>query len=133
MKDLLHEDETTLVIHFGDNVVGQMEGLFDVGPFETLDEWEKENKETVEESKHSKWESEANSNYRFWEILFKWFIEKKHIDLSKPEIKELFRVPEDHWWKQRYDKKDKEFFIDGIPTWKDFVKLIRFGAVWHEG
>lgn len=64
MKEALHDDKCTMMIHFDENEVYNLKGMSD------------------EDDEKSKWDSYDSSSDRFFEVLIKYFIEKGKVDLS---------------------------------------------------
>ena len=130
MKEVLHDENCTMMIHFEDNEVYNIEGMTEEGKDDIDDD-------CSENAAGKKYESEMYSSRRFFEILIKHFVKTGRIDLSDPEFMESWLVPEDHWWKtdknSRY-KNRKYFTIDGkTVTWEDVYNMLGCNAVMHEG
>lgn len=130
MKEVLHDDATTLMVHFADNEVSQINGMSDPGRDDNTD-W---NSSEV----NGKWDSRSCSKDRFFEILIKYFIDKGKINLADKKFMEYWRVPEDHWWKT--DKESgcgsKMYFTesDETATWKEVVDdMLHDNSIMHEG
>ena len=111
MKEVLHDECCTLMIHFADNEVYSIKGMTDPGKND--DRFCCSDNERAKAA-NSKWDSTSYSSDRFFEILIKYFIEKGKIDLSKPEF--------------------LEYYDNVIPTWKDVVDdCLNCNAIMHEG
>ena len=120
MKEVLHSKYATLMIHFDENEVYNVDGMYD------------------DEDNKRKWDAEFYTKDRFFEILIKYFIKKGKINLADPELLEYWRVPEDHWWKTdpRSKNKDKKYFTDSdeTATWQEVVKdMLYENSIMHEG
>lgn len=120
MKEVLHDKNTTLMIHFDDNEVYNIKGMYD------------------DEDSKTKWDSDYYTKDRFFEILIKYFIKKGKINLADHELLEYWRVPENHWWKTDKDSKykDKKYFTDSdeTATWKEIVDdMLNDNTIMHEG
>lgn len=135
MKEVLHNEMTTLLIHFDDNEVYSLIGMTDEGQAGVRDY---NTAEENEKCKASKWESDMYSRDRFFEVLIKYFIDKGKVDLSDPGLMEYWLVPEDHWWKtdERSKHKDKKYFSesDDHVTWKEVAdEMLYDNTIMHEG
>lgn len=133
MKEVLHEKECTLMVHFDDNEVHSIKGMSDDGK-KDIHDWSKP--EHIRKCEESEWDSESYSSDRFFEILIKHFIKKGKINLADPAFMEYWLVPEDHWWKRDEKYKDRKYFTetDESATWKDVVDdCLNCNAIMHEG
>ena len=103
-KEVLDENDTSLLIHFGDNEVYAVEGMTDYG---------KNEKYVDNEKNDSKWESDSYSVRRFFEVLVAKLIEMKKIDPKNQEFLKAWLVPDDHWWKNTNDdRKCRNSFLE---------------------
>ena len=103
-KEVLDENDTSLLIHFGDNDVYAVEGMTDYGKNEKYVDNKKNN---------SKWESDSYSVRRFFEVLVAKLIEMKKIDPKNQEFLKAWLVPDDHWWKNTNDdRKCRNSFLE---------------------
>lgn len=93
MREVLHDKDCTLMIHFDDNEVYSLKGMEDLGKADVhFYDGTPEDKAACESSK---WESESCSSDRFFEVLIKHFIDAGKIDLSCPEFLEYWKVEDD--------------------------------------
>ena len=132
MKDVLHSPDCTLMLHFGENCVYDVRGMSDPG---RANESEYGTEEENEKARSSRWESEAYSAERLFEILIGYFEEKGRVDLSDPGLREFWRVPEDDDW-FRKAHPGEEYYLEGgrAPTWRDvYDDMLNCSAVMHEG
>lgn len=116
MKEVLHSKDCTLMLHFDDNRIYDIDGMTDDG--------------------NAKFESEAYSSKRFFEILIKYFVEKGRVNLSDPNFMEYWKVPDKHWWKTSKEHKDRKYFTatDKGATWEDvYNDMLECNAIMHEG
>lgn len=135
MKEVLHDESTTLMVHFDDNEVYQINGMNDPGKDDERD-WKSD--EDNGKCSSSKWDSCSCSKDRFFEILIKHFIDKGKINLADKKFMEYWRVPEDHWWKTDKESpyKGKVYFTDSddTATWKEVVDdMLNDNSIMHEG
>lgn len=131
MKEVLHDKDCTLMIHFDENEIYNIKGMSDYGKKDVKDY---NTDEINNKCKDSKWDSANYSIDRFFEILIKYFIEKGKIDLSKQEFLEYWKVDDkDAWYKKDYPNK-KYYLNDDIATWKDVVDdCLHHNSILHEG
>ena len=131
MKEVLHDKDCTLMIHFDDNEVYSIKGMDEPG--------KKDERHCYSDSERAlaataKWESESYSADRFFEILIKYFIEKGKIDLSKPGFLEYWAVDDTDEWYKTHNPSKKYYLGNDIATWKDVVDdCLNCNAVMHEG
>lgn len=133
MKEVLHDKDCTLMIHFDDNEVYNLAGMSDYGKCDARDYHTDEENKKCEESE---WDSEDYSSDRFFEILIKYFIKKGKVNLADPEFMKYWLVPENHWWKRDEKYKDRKYFTetDDAATWKDVVDdMLYCNSIMHEG
>lgn len=135
MKEVLHDEKTTLLIHFADNEVYNIDGMTEDGQ---ADAREHNSPENNAKYKVSRWESGMYSRDRFFEVIIKYFIEKGKVNLSDPSLMEYWLVPEDHWWKtdERSTKKNKKYFSesDDHLTWREVADdMLCDNTIMHEG
>lgn len=133
MKEVLHDKNCTLMIHFDDNMIYHVLGMSEKGK---MDESEYLNDEHNEKCKNSKYDSSSYSAQRFFEILIKYFITKGKINLADLNFMEYWLVPENHWWKNDKNYKNRKYFCetDKSASWKDvYDDMLNCNAVMHEG
>ena len=133
MKEVLHDKQCTLMIHFDENEINNIKGMNEESAIDVRDWWKDEDKRNA---KHSKWESEFYTSKRFFEILIKYFVDKGKIDLSDPTLMEHWLVPNDHWWKNEPNNKDRKYFTktDDAASWEDvYDDMLNVNAIMHEG
>lgn len=131
MKDVLHDPRCTHMIHFSDNEVHNVKGMYEEGK-EDVYSWS--SKEEKKEAENSKWDSLSYSAERFFEILIKYFIKKGKIDLSKPEFLEYWKISDNDGWYKKHNPGKKYYLDNDTATWKDVVDdMLNFNAVMHEG
>ena len=132
MKDVLHDKDCTLMIHFEDNEVYSLKGMTELGKGDERFAYSDTEKAMVTASK---WESESNTPARFFEVLIKYFVDKGKVNLSDPDLLEYWRVSdEDTWYKK--DHPDKKTYLnnDSTATWHDiYAEVLNCNAVMHEG
>lgn len=129
MKEVLHDKNTTLMIHFDENEIYNVRGMDETG---------KADVGSKKKQSECRWESRFYSRERFFEILINYFIEKGKVDLADPDLLSYWLVPEDHWWKtdERSNRKDKKYFTksDKAATWKEVVDdMLHDNSIMHEG
>ena len=131
MKDVLHDPRCTHMIHFSDNEVHNVKGMYEEGK-EDVYSWS--SKEEKKEAENSKWDSLSYSAERFFEILIKYFIKKGKIDLSKPEFLEYWKILDNDDWYKKHNPGKKYYLDNDTATWKDVVDdMLNCNAVMHEG
>jgi len=133
MKEVLHDKDCTLMLHFNDNEVLGLAGIQEYGRRDERDYMDEEDKKKCRESK---WESSSCTSDRFWEILLKHLAEKGKIKLDDPGLMEFWRVEDDSWWKNDKRYKDRKYYTktDEAASWKDIVDdMLDCNAVMHEG
>lgn len=131
MKEVLHDEHCTLMIHFADNEVYSIKGMTDPGKG---DERHCYSDSERAKAANAEWDSQCYSADRFFEILIKYFIEKGKIDLSKPEFLEYWKVADDDDWYKRHNPNKKYYLDNDTATWKDVVDdYLNYNAVMHEG
>ena len=133
MKEVLHDKRSTLMIHFDENKIYELQGMQDYGKD---DENEYNTDQQNEECRNSQWDSESSSSYRFFEILIKYFIKKGKIDLSNKNFLNFWKIPENHWWKKDPAHKNKTYFTDSDDkvTWREVVNdMLHENSIMHEG
>ena len=131
MKEILHDKDCTMMIHFADNEVHTLKGMSDYGKNDIHD-WN--TPEVNEQCRNSVWESMSNTSDRFFEVLIKHFISKGKIDLSDPGLLEYWKVSDsDDWFKRTHP--GKKYYLDNdTVTWKDVVDdCLHCNAIMHEG
>lgn len=131
MKEVLHRSDCTLMIHFGDNDVNEINGMTEPG---RADEKEYNTEEENEKIRNSKYESESCSVKRFFEILIGYLVEKGKVDLSDPGLLDYWKIDEkDDWYKKKYP--GKKYYLDGaVATWQDvYDDMLKCNAIMHEG
>lgn len=130
-KEVLDEDDTSMLVHFGDNDVYCIDGMTEYG--------KNENYASDNEKKNSKWESDSHSGKRFFEVLITKLIEMKKIDPKNKKFLEAWLVPDDHFWKYSKDprfKNRKSFLEDeNMASVMEIVDEIDNNAEYcmHEG
>lgn len=132
MKEVLHDKNCTLMIHFGDNDVYEIKGMTEPGQ---ADEKEYNTPEENEKIRNSEYESESHSSERFFEILIKYFVGKGKVDLSDPELLDYWKVDEnDDWYRKKYPNR-KYYRLNGNrATWKNvYEDMLGCNAIMHEG
>lgn len=131
MKDVLHDADCTMMIHFADNEVHALVGMAEPGKAD--DRYCHSDSERAIAAA-AKWDSEMYSSDRFFEILIKYFIDKGKINLSDPGFLEYWAVKEDdEWYKERHPN-NKYYLKDDKATWKDVVDdMLDCNAIMHEG
>ena len=131
MKEVLHDEHCTLMIHFDDNEVYGIKGMTEPGKGD-----ERHCCSDSERAKaaNAEWDSESYSADRFFEILIKYFIKKGKIDLSKPEFLEYWKVTDDDDWYKKHNPGKKYYLDNDTATWKDVVDdCLNCNAIMHEG
>ena len=131
MKEVLHSNDCTLMIHFGDNDVYEINGMTEPGRSE---EKKYNTEEENEKIRNSKYESESYSAKRFFEILIGYFVGKGKVDLSDPGLLNYWKVDEkDNWYKKNHP--GKKYYLDGaVATWQDiYDDMLKCNAIMHEG
>lgn len=131
MKEVLHDKDCTLMIHFGDNDVYEINGMTEPG---RANEEEYSSEEEKEKIRNSKYESEAYSAERFFEILIGYFVEKGKVNLSDPGLLDYWKINEkDNWYKKNHP--GKKYYIDGATaTWQNvYNDMLKCNAIMHEG
>ena len=131
MKEVLHDKDCTLMIHFDDNEIYSIKGMNEPGKENIEDDYNDNEKETAS---NAEWESKSYSADRFFEILIKYFIQKGKIDLSKPGFLNYWVIDDkDDWYKKQHPGK-KYYLNDDTATWKDVVDdMLNVNAIMHEG
>lgn len=133
MKEVLHDKDTTLMVHFDDNEVYNVRGMQDYGKADhSKFMYDNDNVEC----NSSAWDSPMYSKDRFFEILIKYFIDKGKINLADKDFMDFWLVPEDHWWKKDQHYKDKKYFTksEDTATWKEVVDdMLNDNSIMHEG
>lgn len=133
MKEVLHDENCTLMIHFDDNEIYSIKGMSEPGKKDShycCSDSEKA------KAANAKWDSESYSADRFFEILIKYFNKKGKVNLADPEFMKYWLVPEDHRWKRDEKHKDRKYFTetDDAATWKDVVDdMLYCNSIMHEG
>lgn len=131
MKEVLHSNDCTLMIHFGDNDVYEVNGMTEPG---RADEKEYNSEEENEKIRNSKYESESYSAKRFFEILIGYFVEKGKVNLSDPGLLDYWKIDDkDSWYKKNHP--GKKYYLDGAAaTWQDvYDDMLKCNAIMHEG
>ena len=131
MKEVLHSNDCTLMIHFGDNYVYEINGMTKPG---RADEKEYNSEEENEKIRNSEYESEAYSAKRFFEILIEYFVKKGKVNLSDPGLLDYWKIGEkDTWYKKNHP--GKKYYLDGdTATWQDvYDDMLKCNAIMHEG
>lgn len=131
MKEVLHSDDCTLMIHFGDNDVYEINGMTEPG---RADKKKYNSEEENEKIRNSEYESESYSAKRFFEILIGYFVEKDKVDLSDPGLLDYWKIDEkDSWYKKNHP--GKKYYLDGATaTWQDvYDDMLKCNAIMHEG
>ena len=121
------------IIHYGDNEVWALKGMTDIGS--EIPSYKKNDKEYVEKSKQSIWETESYCGQRFYEILIKYLADKKIVDLNADKVLNFWHVPEDHWWKREDRYKNRKYFFEGEkPSMKEIIdEMVMPIGITHEG
>lgn len=131
MKEVLHGKDCTLMLHFGDNDIYEINGMTEPG---RVDEKEYNTEEENEKIRNSKYESESHSAKRFFEILIGYFVERGKVDLSDPGLLDYWKIDEkDNWYKKNHP--GKKYYLDGsAATWQDvYDDMLKCNAIMHEG
>ena len=131
MKEVLHDKDCTLMLHFGDNNIYEINGMAEPG---WADENEYNTEKENEKIRNSKYESESHSVKRFFEILIGYFVERGKVDLSDPGLLDYWKINEkDGWYKKNHP--GKKYYLDGTTaTWKDVDNdMLKCNAIMHEG
>ena len=131
MKEVLHDKDCTLMLHFGDNNIYEINGMAEPG---WADENEYNTEKENEKIRNSKYESESHSVKRFFEILIGYFVERGKVDLSDPGLLDYWKINEkDGWYKKNHP--GKKYYLDGTTaTWKDvYNDMLKCNAIMHEG
>lgn len=131
MKEVLHDKDCTLMLHFGDNNIYEINGMTELG---RADENEYNTEKENEKIRNSKYESESHSVKRFFEILIGYFVERGKVDLSDPGLLDYWKINEkDGWYKKNHP--GKKYYLDGTTaTWKDvYNDMLKCNAIMHEG
>lgn len=132
MKEVLHGEDCTMMIHFDDNEIYNIKGMSDYGK---ADEKFYKDKNTIKKCKKSKWDSSMCSADRFFEILIKFFVEKGKIDLKNKDLLEYWKVQDnDNWYKKEHPSKKYYLDSESTATWKDIADdMFYCNAIMHEG
>lgn len=131
MKEVLHDKHCTLMIHFDDNEVYNIKGMCDYGK---ADANEYLSEEDNAKCKASIWDSKSSSADRFFEILIKYFINRRKIDLTNPDFLAYWEVRDDDAWFKKNNPDAKYYLEDGKATWKDVVDdCLDHNTIMHEG
>lgn len=131
MKEVLHDKDCTLMIHFADNEVHNVKGMSDDGKSDVRDYKTPEENKKCEESK---WDSKSYTADRFFEILIKHFIDKGKIDLSDPSFLAYWKVNDNDDWYKTQHPGQKYYLEDDKATWKDVVDdMLNHNSIIHEG
>ena len=132
MKEVLHDKDCTLMVHFDDNEVCNIKGMADLGKADSR--YACSDDERTKASA-AKWDSESYSANRFFEILIKYFIAKGKADLSDPALLDYWTIADnDDWFKK--DHPDKKTYLedDSRAEWHDVLHdMLNCNAVMHEG
>ena len=131
MKEVLHDKDCTLMLHFGNNNIYEINGMTWPG---RADENECNTENENEKIRNSKYESESYSAKRFFEILIGYLVEKGKVDLSDPGLLDYWKIDEkDDWYKKKYP--GKKYYLDGaVATWQDvYDDMLKCNAIMHEG
>lgn len=133
MKEVLHDDNSTLMIHFADNEVYRISGMSENGKPD-IDDCSSIETETKKEVENPKWGSHSYSAPRFFEILIKYFVDKGKIDLSDPKFLEYWAVNDSDDWYKKNHPNEKYYLDNDVATWRDvFDDMLNCNAVLHEG
>lgn len=133
MKEVLHDADCTMMIHFDDNEVYELAGMTEYGPADVRDYLDDDEKK---KAMSAKWKSKMYSAERFFEVLIGYFVKKGRIKLSDPGLMEYWLVPDDHWWKTEKKFKNRKYFTetDRAATCCDVYKdMLNCSVVMHEG
>lgn len=131
MKEVLHDKDCTLMIHFADNEVYGIKGMSDYGKHDARDYRTPEENKKCEESK---WDSDTYSADRFFEILIKYFIDKGKVDLENPVFLDYWKVDDKDLWYKKNNPDKKYYLKDDKATWKDVVDdCLNCNVIMHEG
>lgn len=132
MKEVLHDKQCTLMIHFDDNEVYNIKGMAEYGKADVRDY---RSDEDNDKCKESVWDSENHSADRFFEILIKYFVNKGKIDLSNPDFLAYWEVRDDDKWYKKHHPDAKYYDLeDDKATWKDVVDdCLCHNSIMHEG
>lgn len=131
MKEVLHDKGSTLMLHFGDNDIYEINGMTEPGQ---ADEKEYNSEEENEKIRNSEYESEAYSAKRFFEILIGYFVKNGKVNLSDPGLLDYWKIDEkDNWYKKNHP--GKKYYLDGATaTWQDvYDDMLKCNAIMHEG
>ena len=122
MYDFLKMDDTTHLIHFGDNDISSLAGWSEVPKTKFLSRFEKDDPKDLKDSRTSQWESPTHSDERFWDILLHYLAEKYKLDYNTNDIIRKNMMERAHWIKP-----------DSNIDWDMVQSFIDWEAVLHEG
>ena len=131
MKEVLHDKDATLMIHFDDNEVYDIKGMAEPGKDDERHCYTDDEKA---KAANSEWDSASYSADRFFEILIKHFIKKGKIDLSNPKFLEYWAINDsDDWYKKKHP--GQKYYLDNdTATWKDVLDdMLHVNSIMHEG
>lgn len=103
-KEVLDEEDSSILLHFGDNDVYAIDGFQESGKHEKY--------ASDEEKANAKYESDSYSITRFFEILVMKLIEMGKIDPKDKELLSCWNIPDDHWCKRNDRYKDRKSFLE---------------------
>lgn len=132
MKEVLHDKDCTLMIHFADNEVHGIKGMEELGKDDQ--EYACDSDEQTKAA-DAKWDSESYTAQRFFEILIKYFIDKGRVNLSDPGLLDYWTIADnDSWFKKDHPGKKTYLEDDNKAGWHDVLHdMLNCNAVMHEG
>jgi len=143
MKEVAHDKSAIFFCHMADNDIWELENASCLSMDEIIDEdtgkrKEYYTKEHEDEARKFNFETKSYTFERILELIIRYWVSVKRIDLSDPKFLDYWKIPDNHWWRTDDKVKDKYknrvYFFEGKkPTMQDIHDTLCWAANTHEG
>lgn len=138
MKEVAHCENAMFFCHMGDNDIWDLDGASIYSVDQCYDDDGKIkkyiDKKEFKKAKKYNFETDDYTFERILELIVRYWVSTKRVNLDDPEFIDFWKVPDNHWWKKEEKYKDREYFFNGKkPCFQDILETFCWAANTHEG
>ena len=138
MKEVAHCENAIFFCHMSDNEIWELDGasIYSVDQCYDNDGKIKDyiDKKEIKKAKKYNFETDDYTFERILELIVRYWVFTKRVDLNDPEFIDFWKVPDNHWWKREKKYKDRKYFFKGKkPSFDDILETFCWAANTHEG
>jgi hypothetical protein len=136
MSEVAHAEDAKFFCHMDDNEIWGMKDswLMQKKTAQKAGAIKYYSQRDIDRAIKQDYQTDGYTFERVLELIVRYWVSKKRVNLDDPEFINYWKVPDDHWWKRNEKYKNREYFFDGKkPEFKDILETFCYAANMHEG